>query len=73
MAIAQAGSAQFDAVRAMHDTIEDGVADRRIIEHLVMPWTLTGASLRSGSLIRTIRSMAAVFWSVIVGQGAGLI
>jgi hypothetical protein len=46
---------------AMHDAVQDGVADRRVAEHLEMPHYLTGESLRSGSSIRTIPCMASAF------------
>jgi hypothetical protein len=35
-------------VGAVHDAVHNGVADRRITEHVGMPHRLTAESLRSG-------------------------
>ena len=35
LALAQAGSLQFEAVRAVDDAIQDGIADRRIPDDIV--------------------------------------
>jgi hypothetical protein len=45
------------------EAVEDGVGERRVTGHLWMPQRLTGESLRSGSLTRIIRCMAAAFRS----------
>ena len=64
MAFAQAGALQLDPMGPVHDAIEDGIADRRITEHLWMPQRLTGESLECGWLIRTIPYMASASRSV---------
>ena len=51
------------------DAVEDGVGQGRITEHYLMPWTMSGESLRSGWLIRTTLFLAAACRSVIAGQG----
>jgi hypothetical protein len=45
------------------ETVQDGVGVSRITGHLWMPQRLTGESLRSGSLTRIIRCVAAAFRS----------
>jgi hypothetical protein len=47
----------------MDKPVEHGVCDGGIAEYLGMPPSLTGESLRSGSLTHIIRSMAAPFQS----------
>lgn len=64
LALAQAGSLQFEAVRAMHDAVEDRISDGGIAEHFGMPQRLTGELLRCGWLTRTIPSTASAFRSV---------
>jgi hypothetical protein len=72
VALAQAGSFQLDPVRAMHDAVQNGIADRRVAEDSVMPQYLTGESLRSGWSTRTMRCMAAASRLSIARQAAGL-
>ena len=45
VALAQAGSLQLDPVRAMHDAVQNGIADRRVAEDSVMPFRWTGESI----------------------------
>ena len=47
----------------MGETVEQRRRHLRITGHLWMPQRLTGESLRSGSLTRIIRCMAAAFRS----------
>jgi hypothetical protein len=47
----------------MGEAIEERGGDHGITGHLWMPQRLTGESLRSGSLTRIIRCMAAAFRS----------
>ena len=56
-------AAQLDAVGVVDDAVQDRVGESWVAEHLWMPQRLTGESLRSGSLIRIIRCMAAAFRS----------
>ena len=63
MAFAQAGALQLDPMGPVHDAIEDGIADRRITEHLWMPQRLTDESLGCGWLIPTTPYLASAFWS----------
>jgi hypothetical protein len=53
----------------MSETIEQGRRHLRITEHHLMPWTLSGESLRSGWLIRIILFLATAYRSLIAGQG----
>ena len=62
---------QLDAVGAVHDAVEDGVADRRVAEHVGMPHRLTAESLRSGWLTRIIRCMADAIRSANDPRGGG--
>ena len=59
----QALAGEFDAMSVVDETIQDGVGVGWITGHLWMPQRLTGESLRSGSLTRIIRCMAAAFRS----------
>ncbi len=52
----------------VHQTIEDGVGQRGITKHLVMPQCLTGESLKCGWLIRTILFMASAFRSAVAAR-----
>jgi hypothetical protein len=49
----------------VNDAVEDGVGQGRIAEYHVMPWILSGESLRSGWLIPVTRFLAAACRSVI--------
>lgn len=48
MTLAQTGALQFDAMGAVNDAVQNGIADGRIAEHLGMPQRLTDESLRYG-------------------------
>ena len=69
LALAQAGSLQFDAVRAVNDAVQDRIPDGGIAEHWEMPRRLIGESLRSGSLIRGIPYMATAIPSATGALG----
>jgi hypothetical protein len=56
---------QIEPVSAVDQSIEHGIGDGGITEHLWMPQRLTGESLRCGWLIRTILFMASVFRSAV--------
>jgi hypothetical protein len=56
----------------MGEAIEQGGCHLGVAEHLIMPQSLIGESLRSGWLIRIIRCMATPCPSAIVDQGAAL-
>jgi hypothetical protein len=60
---AQEFALQLQSVSAMDQTIEYGVGDGGIAEHLRIPQRLTGESLRCGWLIRTTPYMASAFRS----------
>ena len=55
---------------AVDQTIEHGIGDGGIAEHLWIPHHLTGESLKRGWLIRTILFMASAFRSAAVAQDA---
>ena len=55
--------AGLDDLAVMGQAIEHGGGHLRITGHLWMPQRLTGELLRSGSLTRIIRCMAAAFRS----------
>ena len=69
--LAQTRPLQLDAMGAVHNAVEDGIADRRIPEHVGMPQRLTAESLRSGWLIRIIHFMANVIRSAHDIRGEG--
>ena len=48
MTLAKTRPLQLDAMGAVHDAVEDGLADCRVAEHVGMPHRLTAESLRSG-------------------------
>src|SRR5271165_1644024 len=53
----------FENVAAVGETVEQCGRHLGVTGHLWMPQRLTGESLRSGSLTRVIRCMAAAFRS----------
>jgi hypothetical protein len=63
LAQAITGPLDLDDDRVVKEPIEKRGGDNRITGHLWMPQRLTGESLRSGSLTRIIRCMAAAFRS----------
>jgi hypothetical protein len=67
VALAQTWPLQLDAMGAVYDAVEDGIANRRIAEPMEMPQPLIGESLRSGWLTRIIPCMANAFRSAIDG------
>ena len=71
LALAQARPLQLDAMGAVDDAVQDGVADGRVAEHVGMPQRLTAESLRSGWLTHIIRCMADVIWSANDTRGEG--
>ena len=54
---------QIEPLSAVDQSIEHGIGDGGIAEHLEMPQSLTGESLGSWSLTRIIRCMAIAFRS----------
>src|ERR1700677_1192775 len=60
---AEAVVSGFEDVAAVGKTIKQRGRHLRVTGHLWMPQRLTGESLRSGSLTRIIRCMAAAFRS----------
>jgi hypothetical protein len=46
--LAQRLTFQIEPMSAVDQSIEHGIGDGGIIEHLMMPWSLTGESLMSG-------------------------
>ena len=67
---AQQLAAQLDTMSSVHDTIQNGIGQGGIAEHMEMPRRLTGKSLRSESLTRVILCTATAFRSLIGGRDA---
>jgi hypothetical protein len=59
-------------VGTVNDAIQQGIADRRIAEHHMMPWALSGELFRSKWLILVTRCLVVACRSVIAGQGVVL-
>jgi hypothetical protein len=58
-------------VRAMNDAVQNGIADRRVAEHVEMPHRLIVESLGSGWLIRTIHCTASAIRPASGARGEG--
>ncbi len=70
---AEAVVSGFEDMTVVSEAVEQGSRHLGIAEHRMMPLSLSGESLKSGSLILTILSMAVAFRSAGVCQGASLI
>ncbi len=57
----------------MHEAVDRGDGHGGITDHHMMPWTLSGESLRSGWLILVTRCLATACRSAIASQGVVLV